>query len=403
MKSKNVIIIFFVFTSIIFAQKTPYVILISFDGFRWDYCERGITPNLDSLQKYGVKAKSLKPCFPSKTFPNHYSIITGMYPENHGIISNFFINPFTKEKYRLGDTNSVRNSKWYLGEAFWETARRNGIKTASYFWPGSEVDLEYRRPNYFKYYQHSKPYKERIDEVINWLKFPQNERPHFITLYFHDTDSYGHDFGPNSIEVNQSIRRLDSLIGYLNSELNQLEIKDSVNIILVSDHGMTEVGKDKIINIEEMLKDYKSKFYNNETFAFIEPSQNEINEVYQLLKESENHYKVYFKDEVPEHFHFSKHPFISSIIIIADLGWTLVDNKSLKKFSNSYSKGNHGFDNNELDMHGIFFAKGKLFKENYKIGTVQNIDINPLLAKIFGINPKSNIDGKLERIEFILK
>ncbi len=403
MKAKNVVIIFFVLTSIIFAQKTPYVILISFDGFRWDYCERGITPNLDKLQNEGVRAKSLKPVFPSKTFPNHYSIISGMYPEDHGIIANYFTNPFTHERYRVGDTVSVRQGKWYQGEAIWETARRNGIVTASYFWPGSEIELEYRRPNYFKYYEHNKTYKERIDGVINWLNLPQKERPHFITLYFHDTDSYGHDFGPNSIEINQSIKRLDSLLGYLNSEINKLETKDSIDIILVSDHGMTEVCKDKIINVDEILSDYKFRFDSGETFALIEPEENKLNEVYEILKKNENHFKVYLKNEMPEYYHFSNHQFITTIILIADLGWTVVNNKLLKSYTKSNTKGNHGYDNNELDMHGIFFAKGPHFKENYKIGTLLNVDIYPLLAKIFKINPRNNIDGKLERIEFILK
>ena len=138
-----------------------------------------------------------------------------MYPENHGIIFNSFINSITKDKYRLGDSLAVRNSEWYLGEAFWQTAERNGIKTASFFWPGSEVTLDYRRPTYYEKYEHNKPYRERIDGVIDWLELPKEERPHFITLYFHDTDSYGHKYGPNSPEINQSIQRLDTLINYL--------------------------------------------------------------------------------------------------------------------------------------------------------------------------------------------
>lgn len=402
MKFIRTAFLIFIFSITLIAKNQPYVILISFDAFRWDYCDRGITPNLEMMRQNGVKAKSLKPCFPSKTFPNHYSIITGMYPENHGIIANFFINPFTGEKYKIGDAASVRQSKWYLGEAFWETARRNGIITASCFWPGSDIDLDYRRPNYFEYYDHSKPYKERLDEVINWLSLPQNIRPHFLTVYFHDTDTFGHEFGPNSFEVNQSIKRLDSLIGYLNSKLIEIEMKDSVNLILVSDHGMTEIEKEKIINIEELIKNYNLKFENNETFAFIEPEEKDIKKVYSLLKENENHYKVYLKDEVPEYYHYSKHPFLSSIFMMADLGWTIVDKRTLEKMNNTISKGNHGYDNNELDMHGIFLAEGPAFRKNFRISTIQNIDIYPLLSKIFGINPRSNIDGKLERIEFIL-
>ena len=175
MKSKlTLLFLLLIITNLTIAQSHPYVLLISFDGFRWDYSERGITPNLDKMKQEGVHALSLKPSFPTKTFPNHYSIVSGMYPQNHGIIFNSFVNPITKDKYRLGDSNAVRNSEWYLGEAFWQTAERNGIKTASYFWPGSELTLDYRRPTYYKKYDHNKPYRERIDGVLNWLELPVN-------------------------------------------------------------------------------------------------------------------------------------------------------------------------------------------------------------------------------------
>jgi ectonucleotide pyrophosphatase/phosphodiesterase family protein 5 len=401
MKSK-LLLLLFILVNFFYAQSQPYVILVSFDGFRWDYSERGITPNLDKMKKEGVHALSLRPSFPTKTFPNHYSIVTGMYPENHGIIFNSFINPITKEKYRLGDSLAVRNSEWYLGEAFWQTAERNGIKTASFFWPGSEVTLDYRRPTYYEKYEHNKPYLERIDGVINWLELPQEDCPHFITLYFHDTDSYGHKYGPNSPEINQSIQRLDTLINYLNNKLLEIGMKDSTNIIIVSDHGMTEISEERTINIEEMLNNYNVRIDGSKPLMMIEPEKESFQEVYNLLKDNEFHYKTYLKEEMPHHYHFSQHPFISPILLVADVGWSLVNNFWLKGMQNNYSKGNHGYDNNHTDMHGVFIAKGPSFKENYKIGTILNVDINPLLCKIFGISPRTNIDGKLERIEFIL-
>jgi predicted AlkP superfamily pyrophosphatase or phosphodiesterase len=402
MKNKTLIILF-TLTSILISQTKPYVILISFDAFRWDYLNRGITPNLDKLKNEGVSALSLRPTFPSKTFPNHLSIITGMYNDHHGIISNYFVDPFTNDIYRLGDTNSVRDSKWYLGEFFWETAERNGIKTGSYFWPGSELRDENRRPTIYKKYDHNKPYNERIDGVIDWLKLPQNDKPKFITLYFHDTDTYGHDFGPNSQEIDKSISRVDSLIGYLTQSLENINILDSTNIIVVSDHGMTEISTDKVINLDEILCEYKYKLGGDKPFAFLEPNQNEINEIFDILKKNENHYKVYLKEDLPEYFHYKDHPFIYSIILVAEVGWSLVTDKTLERMKNDYGKGNHGYDNNHTDMHGIFVARGPSFKEKYKTGTLWNIDIYPLLCKIYNISPRANIDGSVERIEFILK
>lgn len=398
----KILVCFIVLVNILFAQSKPYVILVSFDAFRWDYSERGITPNLDLMKNEGVHALSLRPSFPSKTFPNHISIITGMYPENHGIIANSFYNPFTNEKYRIGNSKEVKESKWYLGEAFWETAERNNIKTANYFWPGSEIELADRQSSIFEPYYHNKPYRERIDGVLEWLQLPEAERPHFITLYFHDTDTYGHKYGPNSYEINSSIQRLDSLVGYLNDGLRKLEMSDSVNVVFVSDHGMTEISTERAINIEEMLSEFKYEIGGTKTFMMLEPSSSDFDGVLKILKANENHYKVYLKNDVPEYFHFSHHPFIYSIVLVADMGWSLVTDNWLEGMEREYSKGNHGFDNHHTDMHGFFIANGPAFKKAYKCGTLWNVDIYPLLCKIFKIQPRSNIDGKLERIDFIL-
>ena len=385
------------------AQPQPYVILISFDGFRWDYVDRGITPNFDYIKENGVSAKSLRPCFPSKTFPNHISIITGMYPSHHGIISNSFWDYYTDTHYSLGDTNAVRNAKWYMGEAFWETAERQGITTASYFWPGSEVTLSYRHPTYFYKYEHKKPYRERVDGVINWLKLPYAERPHFITSYFDATDTYGHEYGPDAPETNFAISQLDSILGYYFEKLKEISLFDSTDIIVVSDHGMTNVSKDKVVNIENILSGLKYKQNDHGPFTMIEPDPGELDEIYKRLKENENHYKAYKREDVPEYFHFSDNPLICRIVVIAENGWSLETNKSIEKMKKYSSKGNHGYDNYWMDMGGIFYALGPAFRHNYQVGTIDNIDIYPLLCKIFNIFPNPLIDGRLDRIEYILK
>ncbi len=403
--SKSVLLILFLlFHSVPSpAQVNKYVILISFDGFRWDYANRGLSPNLEKMKAEGVSALSLRPAFPSKTFPNHYSIITGMYPENHGIIANNFENPFTGETYGMSDTISTRDPKWYLGEAFWETAERNGIITASYFWPGSELNDKSRRPSYFKHYKHDTPYEERVDAVLNWLSLPMEERPNFITLYFHDTDSYGHRFGPDSEEIKSSIARLDSILGRLRQGLKSINLFDSTNVIVVSDHGMTNVKKGQNINIEKLLDEYKFEYSGEGPLMMVYPQSEQKDKIYQRLLAGQNHYKVYLKENIPDSYNFSKHPFISDIILISDPGWNLVDTRTENKLMNYTSLGNHGWDKDFLDMHGIFIASGPDFKINYPTGTLWNIDIYPLLCKIFNIEPRSNIDGKLERIEFLLK
>jgi len=396
-----IIAILFATISSSIAQSTPYVLLVSFDAFRWDYMDRNITPNLDKMVEDGVRALTLRPTFPSKTFPNHQSIITGMYPEHHGIILNGFSNPYTKDFYSICDTAAVRNSKWYLGEAFWETAERHGITTASYYWPGSELHEPHRHPTYFMTYNHYTPYEERVEKVIDWLQLPQAERPHFITLYFPDTDDYGHEYGPNSEEINESIMRLDNIAGLINNKIEEIGLKDSVNIIILSDHGMTEISKDRIILLHDLLKNQKCKSFGSGPVVFVEPYKNSLQEVYSFLKENRKNYQVYTKKNIPDYYHYSEHPFISSIILIADPGWEFVSERDLKR--GKYSKGDHGFDKDFLDMHGFFVAKGPAFKNGYKTGSLWNIDIYPLLCKIFEIQPRINIDGKLERIGFILE
>lgn len=379
--------------------KTPYVILVSFDGFRWDYVNRNITPNIQKVIDEGTHALSLRPSFPSKTFPNHISIITGMYPEHHGIISNGFKNLKTGDTYRFENDYSQRESKWYLGEAFWETAEQNGIRTASHFWPGSTLNDETRRPTYFKYYDHYKPYKERIDTLVKWLQLQEEKRPHFLTVYFDETDTKGHIFGPNSPEINKSIRKCDSLIEYLNIGLENIGMRDSVNVIIVSDHGMTETSKDRVINIEEILNGYEYYYGDSGPFMLIQPKVDEVETVYNILKENEFHYKVYTKENIPSHYHYSDNELITDIILIADKGWYLAYQKDIDNWKDGAT---HGYDNNLTDMHGIFIASGPSFKKNYKTGTVLNIDIYPLLCEIYGIQPNKNIDGKLERISFLL-
>lgn len=397
---KKILFIFVLFCSSIFAQEKPYVLLISLDGFRWDYLNRGLTPNIQSVIDEGVHAISLRPVFPSKTFPNHISIVTGMYPENHGIISNGFENPFSGDYYTIGNNEQTKNAEWYLGEAVWETLERNNITTASYFWPGTPLNLEYRTPSYFENYEHNRPYKTRIEGIINWLRLPEEKRPHFMTFYFHDTDSYGHEFGPNSPELNKSIQRVDTLIGLVRQRINDIGMANKVNIIIVSDHGMTEVSPEKSINVDTILAGMEYKLHGSGPVMMVETDDKET--VYNKLKANEEYFKVYTKNKIPEYFHYSKHPFIHDIILVAEINWSLVDNAGLEKYG-PYKGGTHGFEKDLIDMHGIFVAAGPLFREGFRTGTLWNIDIYPLICSMFKIEPRSNIDGSLERIGFILK
>jgi ectonucleotide pyrophosphatase/phosphodiesterase family member 5 len=387
----------------LYAAGPPYVILISLDGFRWDYIERGITPNLQRLTDNGVSASSLMPVFPTKTFPTHYSIVTGLHPDNHGIISNSFFDPQTGERFALGLSEAIQDAKWYQGEAVWETLERNGIRTASYFWPGSELNLEYRRPSYFHHYDHDRPHIDRVDGVVGWLSLPVHERPQFITLYFHDVDSEGHRTGPYSDETNRAIALVDSVLGILIHRLEEIDMLDKTNIIVVSDHGMTEVTAEKVIDLGEILDGFDVLYEGFGPVTMIMPEESEIDAVYMRLKENEGKYKVYKKEYIPGYLHYSSHAFILPLVVIAEMGWSLIEEAGSLQSMRYVRGGNHGYENTHLDMHGIFNASGPAFRKGYRTGTVKSIDIYPLICEIFGIRPRDTIDGDLNRIRFILE
>ncbi len=402
--NKYIIISLFLILSA-FAQQSqkPYVLLVSFDGFRWDYPSRGITPTLNKIAAEGVSALSLRPIFPSKTFPNHYTIVTGMTAEKHGLMANSFENPFTGEKYRLGDTNAVRSGKWYWGEAIWETLEKNNITTASYFWPGSEVREEGRHPSYFMQYEHEKPYIERINGVFEWLSLPFEKRPKFITLYFDRTDTKGHGFGPNSAEVNLSIRELDSLLGIIVAKRDESSLKDSLNIIVVSDHGMAETSPDRVYNVESLLPGIKCKFIDSGPVMLIAAEETEIPSIMEKLSAPGLPFCAYKREDIPDYLRIKNHPYLRDILIIADMGWSLVS-EATKNYSYVVRRGgNHGYENFHADMHGIFFAQGPSFRNGFKSGTLSNLDIYPLLCKIYGVEPSPKAEGKLEQIVYILK
>ncbi len=402
MKRFIYVLAFIILSAASFAQQNPYTILISFDGFRWDYSNRGITPNMDTLKMRGVETLSLRPSYPSITFPNHYSIVSGSYPEHHGILQNVFTN-IHGETYHLKDTVSVRQGKWYKREAFWTTARKHGIVTASYYWPGSEVKDKGVGPTYVMPYNHVEPHKNKTDTVIQWLSKTPKARPHFICLYFHDTDTYGHKFGPNSVEIDSAIMKMDTVIGDLTAGLKKINMLDSVNIIVVSDHGMAEVSNDRVVNVEKPILGDKYTLDGDGPFMFVFTGKDTIQTIYEKLKKNEKHYKVYLKTNMPPHYYFDDNEDIAPIIIVAEPGWVVVNNSSPADIIAKYGKGKHGYEKDWLDMHGTFIAAGPAFKEGYKTGTVWNIDIYPLLCKMYNIPIDHKIDGDINRIRYILK
>jgi predicted AlkP superfamily pyrophosphatase or phosphodiesterase len=379
----------------IMAQNNDYLILISWDGCRWDYINRNLTPNVQKLIDDGVRAESLQPAYPSKTFPNHYTLVTGLYPQNHGIVFNKFQDFITGDSYRIGkDAPSIHRDKWYKGESLWITAQKHGIKSGVVFWPGSETFKKH--PDYFLTYNHTMPHKEKLDRLMEWINLPQTERPHLLLLYFPDTDDAGHDFGPDSEEVNEIIKKLDTTLGGLIERLKKSGIYEKTNIVLVSDHGMINTDIDKGINIREMLSGFHFKVNGDSPNLTFFSDNIEIDKMYKVLKNNENGFNTYLKDEIPEHLHIRKSLFIGQLLVMAKPGYYF-------KSPWPESKGSHGFDPKIKNVHGVFVAHGPALKKAFATETIQNIDVYPLLCSVLGIQPGKNIDGSLNRVKALLK
>jgi len=381
-------------------SEKPYVILVSMDGFRWDYPDKVFTPNLDKIEKIGVKAKSIQSAFPSKTFPNHYTLATGLYPDNHGIVFNEFYDPNINSWYRVSDRSAVEDGKYYGGEPIWVTAEKQGVKTASFFWVGSEAPVKGIQPSIWKKYEHNFPYEDRIDSVIAWLELPEKIRPHLITLYFDQPDGWGHKIGPDSELIKPKLMYLDSLIGILRFKLDSICMNDKVNLIITTDHGMGSISESKVVKIDKILKPYwLEKHAGSNPFYMFEPKTEYFDSVLIALK-SCKHIKTWKKENIPEYLHFGKNPRVMSIISVADSSWSLVYSKDVKDYKNF--NGTHGYDPTNLDMHGIFYAFGPAFKKNYKQNTFENIHIYTLIAEILNLHPVRN-DGNIKYVQNMLK
>ncbi len=375
----------------------PYLLIVSLDGFRWDYPQKYKLPYLDSIAAKGVKAKSIQPCFPTVTFPNHYSMATGLYPDNHGIVQNKFYDKELNLTYRIGDSKTVMDGRFYGSEPIWVTAEKQGVKAASFYWVGSEARIKDIQPSYWKVYGNKIPFMQRIDTLMYWFQLPENERPHLVLFYLPEPDGISHDFGPNSKKTQQMVTYLDSLMWVMYNKISSLPIGKEINIIITSDHGMAELDSKKNILIDDYLKAnwIKGIYGYNPTYN-ISVNDNCLDSVYNALK-SVAHLNVWKANRLPKRLHYGKNKRVGDIVILAEDGWSISRNKDKLPYG-----GAHGYDNENSDMHGIFYACGPAFKTNYTTSTFSNINLYPLMAKILKIKP-AKTDGKLSEIKQILK
>ena len=370
------------------------VILVSFDGWRWDYDTKAPAPNLRSLMARGVRAENLIPSFPSKTFPNHYTIVTGLYPGHHGIVANVIRDPSTGRTFRM-TTREVRDPMWWGGEPIWVTAERRGQPTAAMFWVGSEAPIGGVQPRYWNAYDRSYPPDDRVDQVLRWLDLPAGERPRLVTLYFEDADSAGHADGPDSAAVREAIRRADGYLGRLLRGLDRRGLTDAVNIIVVSDHGMAAVDATRVVVLDDYvsLDDEEVVDLNPTLGVFPKPGRED--EVYRALSDAHPRLSVYRRAQTPERWHYRDHPRIPPIVGVVDEGWQVLRRDTLAAILARRVSGNggqHGYDPMLMSMRGIFVAAGPAFTRGATVPALENVHLYNALAQILRLTPAKN-DG----------
>lgn len=385
----------------------PTVILVSLDGFRSDYLEKYNPTVLNQLAREGVRARWLTPSFPSKTFPNHYAIATGLYPQNNGIVENNIYDPETRVTFAMSNREEVRNGRWWLGEPIWVTAEKQGQRTAPMFFPGSEASIKGRRPTFWMPFIDDLPNDVRVDTLLAWLDLPACVRPTFFTLYFSDVDSAGHEHGPEASETKFAVLKVDRDLDRLIDGLKAREIFTKVNLIIVSDHGMAEVNSDNVIPLGELfdVKLAEKVLWTSEIVGIFPKANNEA-VIYDMLKAKlPPQAKVYRKAEVPARFHYSNSPRIPPLLVLPDEGWKLIKQKSAAerrgKGKTSQIGGSHGYDNQLPSMRAIFIAHGPALKRGAVVDAFENVHVYNVMCTILGLKPAPN-DGNQDAARAVL-
>ncbi len=371
------------------------LLLISLDGWRWDYHTRSRVTNLRSLMARGVRAEALIPSFPTKTFPNHYTLVTGRYPGHHGVVGNTMRDPRTGRLFAMTKREEVSDPMWWGGEPIWTTVQRAGGKAGAMFWPGSEAAINGVRPSYWMPYQHDMPNDARVDRVLGWLDLPAPQRPAFLTLYFSDVDGAGHTFGPNSPELVRALETVDASLGRLLRGLEARALTDRVNIIVTADHGMAETSRQRVVFVDDLVTPADGEIVDLNPTLGVWPRPGREDALYKKLVAAHPRLTVYRRADTPEHWRYRDHERIPPIVGVVDEGWSVMRRANvIEAFARSIRRigGNHGYDPHVKSMQALFVAAGPAFRSNVVVPPFENVHVYPLMCRVLGIEPAPN-DG----------
>ena len=374
------------------ASRTPILILVSFDGWRWDYIDRQPAPNLKAFAARGVHATAMIPSFPVLTFPNHYTIVTGLYPEHHGIVGNTMRDTSMPERFTQS-SETAKDGRWWGGEPLWATAIRQGLRAGTMFWPGSEAAIGGVRPTYWKPYDKKFGTLDRVAQALEWLALPAAGRPSFVSLYFEEVDTAGHDFGPDSPELALAAKHLDEALGRLVEGVHRLGLDDRTSIVIVSDHGMTPTSYDRVIYLDAMIDLNTVDVIESGSNLQINPRDGDVESLYRKLHGRHPQLAVYKRDEVPAALHFSGNPRIPAIVGVPADGWSVTSGQRLMQ--EELHVGAHGYTPTTRDMGALFVAAGPPLKRGVVVARFENVHVYDLLCRLLKITPAPN-DGRAD-------
>nr|XP_046262008.1 glycerophosphocholine cholinephosphodiesterase ENPP6 isoform X2 [Scatophagus argus] len=334
------------------------------DGFRYDYMDDLHTlPGFRELVNNGVKVDYMTPDFPSLSYPNYYSLMTGRHCDVHQMTGNYMWDNASKKEFLIGTNPDSRLPLWWNGsEPLWVTLQKLGKKVFMYYWPGCEVEILGVRPSFCEKYVYNPSEKNLTDSIVNALNVLSSGKAGMAAIYYEKIDVEGHHFGPDSHQVRTAVLQLDLAMQTLHSKIREKNMVNQLNILLFSDHGMTKIQwmekvieLDKYINISDIVK-----MMDRGPVVSLWPKDNKYQENKARLP--------YWKNDSGE---------------------------------TSWQNGWHGYDNEFLDMRGFFLATGPDFKQNVRAAPIRAVDVYNVMCWVLGVEPLPN-NGSWSRVEYLL-
>ncbi|MGQ0649216.1 MAG: alkaline phosphatase family protein [Gemmatimonadaceae bacterium] len=378
-----------------------YVVVLSFDGLRRDFLTRDSLPAFASLAAEGTRAASLRPVFPSKTFAIHYTLVTGLYPGHHGIVGSRFYDP-ARGSWFSGA--SAGDSSWFGGEPIWVTAENQGVRSAVFFWTGSEAAVRGVRPSQFRIFDPNVADTTKVDQIAAWLRLPAADRPHLIMAYFPEIDAAGHLIGPDAPETRAAVRSADRTVVRLADSLRAMPRSLDIDLIVVSDPGMAPVSRDRVVELAPLVPMSRVLLTNERTTVSIWSRGDDsrdallIDSVYRVLHQRLSHARVFRLNELPEQWHAAGNRKLGDLLVVADEGYVL----GTDTVPPNVRRGEHGYDPSLASMQGIFLARGPSFRRGIEVPTFEQVALYPVLAHLLRLRPAPSLDGSLSPLRAAL-